>query len=1481
MFKHKLLLLLSIALILLIAPSAFGADNTTDIIAGDDATDFYFDANATNDHGAGTQDDPYRELRDGRVLDNSAIHLKNGKYDYAPLNSHKNISFIGQDAQNTVIAGDGGTLVVNSRLVLENLTVSNINILNQGNLFAKNVIFTNSSATRSYGGAIYCVNQAHNAYLVNCTFTNNYASYGGAVYLNGGTLEITDCSFVNNSAYNYGGAIAADSKNANARVTVKNSSFTGSISITDAGGAMYLRSVAFIGEDLNLSSSRATLGGALCILKSNSKLKNVHAFNNTAGYDGGAIYQLYGEFSLNGSLFSYNHAKNGGAVFIDNVTWGIIENATFTNNSAKELAGAICSIFNENMTIACTYFNNTASGYPDLLNQSVPSIIFSSDDYTLYNYNPEDSSLPSRYSSIVEGYVTPVKNQENGGNCWAFAVLATLESCILKATGEELDLSEENMKNIAASFSRYGWKMETNSGGHDDMSMGYLLSWLGPVMEEDDAYNDRSVLSPAMDSFMHIQNVLYLQGSSFNDRNSIKKAIMDYGAIHAPIFMVAHYDSQVREYVQYYRGNLPCDHAVAIVGWDDDFNIPGAPGKGAWIAKNSWGESWGKNGYFYVSYYDTSCLPAGKTSHVFTFIFNDTIKYDKNYQYDIAKTDFFLNTTKTVWYKNVFNATDDEYLAAVSTHFEKNTNYTYYIYVNGDLKASKSGKSLPGYYTFNLDDLIPLKSGDLFEVAFKITVDGDAGVPISEIISLNNLFYRENISFLSYDGENWRDMFNITWEYPDHTYNSQVACIKAFTVLEEINSTLTLSLENRSAEGADIVAHVSNQWGYPVSHGTVSFKIGNDAYVVNLVNGVARHHIVLESQNVTVEFSAVGYRASNRTVEFRNPMVNTSMTLNVTGKSNPINVTATVVDEFGDAARYGQVTFVIDGETYVAQVVNGTARIENVYVLAESADIAAVYADIFHYNSSHAFRSINLTRINTSISLNITSRALGNGICIVAEVVDEDTNPVKCGKVIFLICEEYFTVDVVNGTACLNYTFAEAGPNRIFAGYFDNQYVYNSSVCDRSINIPKIKVNMTLDMRIDENNLIFAVGIRDTDRGFSVIVYINGTQHHYDSIENYVTAQLSDLEKATYSYVIELVSAIYEADNITGTFNITVDNTQIVASGADICYNGSYSVILKDKAGIAIPQRDIYLTIGDVTFKRRTDDRGIAVFNIAIDPGSYPVKVSFIGDDEYLKSSKTVSLRVKSTVEFSSDTYTLNSKYAVKLYDSNANPCANRNVTILFNGASHTLVSDNDGRVLLNVDLNPGKYSVNVINPLTGEVKSQNIEVLKRITANRDLTMYYGAGKYFRVNVADDYGKPASGVKVKFTVSGKSYTKTADGSGYASFKVTQKPGKYTITVEYKGFKVSNRITVKTTLITKDIKVKKAKTIKFTAKLLNSKGKVLKNKKITFKFKGKTYKVKTNRKGKAVLKITKKYRKGKYTITSKYGKLKIKNRIRIV
>ncbi len=1467
---------------LLVIPISFGANNDTAVLDASLNTtsvseDVYFDNNASHDHGEGTLDDPYKELRDGRILDNSVIHLKNGEYEYSVSDSHTNIAFVGEDASKTIINGHGGILLINGRLSLSNITICNLNIFNQGNIYASNTYFANSSGINigsngdSFGGAIYCVDGSNNAYLTNCTFINNYATFGGAIYLNGGILEINDCNFINNTALNYGGAIACDVSNSiNPRLTIKKSRFIQDASLQDAGGAIYMKSGNFKGEDLNVSSCSATFGGAFCLLKSYTDLSDVYAFNNSVKYDGGVIYQIYGNLTLINSQIVANHAKNGGGLYIDNSYYICIEDNSFINNSAERLAGAFYSLANDYSKINNTYVNNSAFEFDDLFTQGNLSLTFTSSNFTLYDNELSDFPIPSKYMSLI----TPAKNQLDGGNCWAFAILGAVESAILKASGDMVDLSEENMKNIASIYSHFGWEMDTNSGGYDDMGLGYLVSWLGPILESQDSYNPKTTLSPVLDSFIYIQNMEFLKKSSYYSLDHIKRAIMDYGALYSPIYIAAYYSPQVNAYVQCFRGSLPCNHAVLLVGWDDDFYIPGAPGKGAWIAKNSWGESWGNDGLFYVSYFDNSCPKLGDDKGAVAIILNTTIKYDKNYQYDVAKTDYFLNTTRSVWYKNIFTSSDNEYLAAVSTYFEKVTNWELSVNVNGILKATKSGISKPGYYTFDLDELIPIDKGDDFEVMFKITVDGDAGVPISESVSLNNDFYHENLSYISYDGKNWKDLFDLTWQYPDHIYDSQVACIKAFTVLNPINTTVDLSLNDEI-----VIAKVLNQWGYPVNSGNVTFKINDEIYTVKVVNGVASIAIDLKSANITAEFNAVGYNSSIKHVEMHYPLINTNITLNVTGQYNPINISAKILDEFKNPVKYGQVIFNIEGRQYSVDVVNGVAKLENIDVFPLKTNVTASYIDQFYYNSSETVQTIELLRIDTKIKLNITSTEANNPVKITAYVTDMDGNPVNKGNVLFVVSKNVYSVDVVNGVAQLNHTFAEVGSNQISAIYFD-EYLYNSSSCNETLLVSKIKVNLTFILKIDENNAIIAVGIKDCIKEFQISVNLNKSDYSYGSAEGFAIAELKDLDCGEYEYLIGLNSSVYEADDLTGKFEITYQKTQIEQGNLDIFYNGGYSIILKDKSGNIIPDRDVYLTINGQTYKKRTNDLGIAVFDIHLPVGSYGAMAKFIGDDEYIKSSKYINFNVKSTIKFSSNTYAYNSKYTATLYDLNGNALVNNQVDVLFNNVNYKVNTDSKGQISLTVNSNPGYYSVKITNPATGEVESQNINVVKRITKNKDLTMYYGAGSIYKVRVCDDNGKFIKGLKVTFKINGKSYYAYTDKNGYASFKITQKIGKYTITASYKGFKVSNKITVKSTIITKNIKVKKGKIIKFTAKLVNKNGKILKNKKITFKFKGKTYKVKTDKKGKAVLKITKKYKKGKYTITSKYGKLSIKNKITI-
>ncbi|MCP4633127.1 MAG: T9SS type A sorting domain-containing protein [candidate division Zixibacteria bacterium] len=178
--------------------------------------------------------------------------------------------------------------------------------------------------------------------------------------------------------------------------------------------------------------------------------------------------------------------------------------------------------------------------------------------------------------------VTPVKNQGSCGSCWDFAATGAFESAIMIEDSIVWDLSEQHVLdcNWGGSSCNGGWMNDAYAvfadyGAEEEICYPYRARDLN-------CGQDTCVVMMMLDTWEDIPNNV----------DAIKNALLE-GPVSSTF--TAHDGFYWDCYEDVYTNP---NHAVVIVGWDDDM----CGGQGAWITKNSWGNGWGDEGYFYMPF---------------------------------------------------------------------------------------------------------------------------------------------------------------------------------------------------------------------------------------------------------------------------------------------------------------------------------------------------------------------------------------------------------------------------------------------------------------------------------------------------------------------------------------------------------------------------------------------------------------------------------------------------------------------------------------------------------------------------------------------------------------------------------------------------------------------------------------------------------------------------------------------------------------
>ena len=387
--------------------------------------------------------------------------------------------------------------------------------------------------------------------------------------------------------------------------------------------------------------------------------------------------------------------------------------------------------------------------------------------------------LPLQYDLRDRQRAPKIKNQGPFGTCWAFAALSAMESALLPE--EEWELSPDHMTL------QNGFVRRQAEGGEYTMGMAYLAAWQGPVNEKDDPYGD-GVSEKGLKPVKHVQEIQLLDGKDFE---KIKESVFLYGGVQTAIYSAlenanAHspyYNSKTYAYC--YAGAEKPNHEIMIIGWDDtfpkeNFNLE-VEDDGAFLCQNSWGEEFGDQGVFYVSYYDVNI---GSHGVIYTGI-EETDNYDQIYQSDLCGWVGQLGYNKeSVYGANVYTARSAETLQAAGFYATgKETSYELYVvnhFENTDsltdrVKVASGVLANPGFYTIKFEKECQVEQGEKFAVVLQVTTPGSVH-PLAIEYAADEMTAGVDLS----DGQGYISSGGKKWESAEDKQDC-ILCLKVYT----------------------------------------------------------------------------------------------------------------------------------------------------------------------------------------------------------------------------------------------------------------------------------------------------------------------------------------------------------------------------------------------------------------------------------------------------------------------------------------------------------------------------------------------------------------------------------------------------------------------------------------------------------------------------------------------------------------------------
>ncbi|KAL1225369.1 Senescence-specific cysteine protease SAG12 [Cardamine amara subsp. amara] len=244
-------------------------------------------------------------------------------------------------------------------------------------------------------------------------------------------------------------------------------------------------------------------------------------------------------------------------------------------------------------------FKLAVNQFADLTNDEFRSMYTGYKGNSMFSSRSGITATPFRYQNISagalpisvdwrkKGAVTPIKDQGSCGCCWAFSAVAAIEGATQIKKGKLISLSEQQL--VDCDTKNFGC-----GGGWMDTAFEYIMGNGGITTESNYPYKGEDATCNSMKTNLKATSITGYEDVPVNNEKALMNAVAHQPvsiAIEGGGFDFQFYSSGV------FTGECTTDldHAVTAIGYGESNN-----GLKYWIIKNSWGTSWGENGYIRI-----------------------------------------------------------------------------------------------------------------------------------------------------------------------------------------------------------------------------------------------------------------------------------------------------------------------------------------------------------------------------------------------------------------------------------------------------------------------------------------------------------------------------------------------------------------------------------------------------------------------------------------------------------------------------------------------------------------------------------------------------------------------------------------------------------------------------------------------------------------------------------------------------------------